>query len=98
MPDYGRYFNSDALAAFRDALSAIAGISTDRRAVLTGEIIDCASHRYDAWVTSLATARLAGMQAVKHGNQVGAWGAVRGIQRRAAHRRACLRLPFRREP
>jgi hypothetical protein len=80
--DYSRYFNSDALAAFRDALSAIAGISTDRRAVLTGEIIDCASHRYDAWVTSLATSRLAGMQAVKRGNQIGAWGAVRGIQRR----------------
>ena len=80
--DYTRYFNSDALAAFRDALSAIAGISTDRRAVLTGEIIDCASHRYDAWVTSLATSRLAGMQAVKRGIQVGAWGAVRGIQRR----------------
>jgi len=82
VPDYGRYFNSDALAAFRDALSAIAGIPTDRRAVLTGEIIDCASHRYDAWVTSLATARLAGMQTVKRGNQIGAWGAVRGIQRR----------------
>jgi hypothetical protein len=81
-PDYGRYFNSDALAAFRDALSAIAGIPTDRRAALTGEIIDSASHRYDAWVTSLATSRLAGMQSVKRGNQVGAWGAVRGIQRR----------------
>ena len=80
--DYTRYFNSDALAAFRDALSAISGISTDRRAVLTGEIIDCASHRYDAWVTSLATSRLAGMQAVKRGNQIGAWGAVRNIQRR----------------
>jgi hypothetical protein len=81
-PDYGRYFNSDALAAFRDALSAIAGISTDRRAVLTGEIIDCASHRYDAWVTSLAMSRLTGMQSVKRGNQIGAWGAVRGIARR----------------
>src|SRR5262249_26864044 len=79
VPDYGRYFNSDAL---RDALSAIAGIPTDRRAVLTGEAIDCASHRYDAWVTSLATARLAGMRSVKRGNQIGAWGAVRGIRRR----------------
>jgi len=82
VPDYGRYFNSDALAAFRDALSAIAGIPTDRRAVLTGEIVDCASHRYDAWVTSLAMSRLAGMQSVKRGNQIGAWGAVRAIQRR----------------
>jgi hypothetical protein len=82
VPDYTRYFNSDALAAFRDAVGSLSGISTDRRATLTGEIIDCASHRYDAWVTSLATARLAGMQATKRGNQVGAWGAVRGIQRR----------------
>jgi hypothetical protein len=78
-----RYFDSDALAAFRDALPAIAGIATDRRAVLTGEIIDCASHRYDAWVTSLATSRLTEMRSAKPlGNQVGAWGAVRGVQRR----------------
>lgn len=82
VPDYTRYFNSDALAAFRDALGPLAGISTERRAVLAGEIIDCASHRYDAWVTSLATARLAGMQATKRGNQIGAWGAVRGVARR----------------
>jgi hypothetical protein len=82
VPDYTRYFNSDALAAFRDALAPLAGISTDRRAVLAGEILDCASHRYDAWVTSLATARLAGMQASKQGNQVGAWGAVRSVRRR----------------
>ena len=81
--DYTRYFDSDALAAFRDALAAIAGIATDRRAVLTGEILDCASHRYDAWVTSLATSRLAGMRALKPGNQIGAWGAVRDVQRRA---------------
>ena len=82
VPDYTRYFNSDALAAFRDALAPLAGISTDRRAVLAGEIIDCASHRYDAWVTSLASARLAGMRATKRGNQIGAWGAVRGVARR----------------
>jgi hypothetical protein len=81
-PDYVRYFNSDALAAFRDAVGPLSGIATDRRATLAGQIIDCASHRYDAWVTSLATARLAGMQSRKRGAQVGAWGAVRGIQRR----------------
>jgi hypothetical protein len=78
-----RYFDSDALAAFRDALAAIAGIATERRAVLTGEILDCASHRYDGWVTSLASSRLAALRAIKgRGNQVGAWGAVRGVQRR----------------
>ena len=82
--DVTRYFNSDALAAFRDSLVPLVGIATPRRAVLTGEIIDCASYRYDAWVTSLATARLAGMQARKPGIQVGAWGAVHGIRRRQA--------------
>jgi hypothetical protein len=81
-PDTTRYFNSDALAAFRDAVAAIAAIPTARRAELTGEILDCASHRYDAWVTSIASARLAGMRAARAGNQIGAWGAVRGIQRR----------------
>jgi hypothetical protein len=55
VPDYTRYFNSDALAAFRDALAPLTGIATDRRAVLTGEIIDCASHRTTR-VTSLASA------------------------------------------
>ena len=60
--------------------------------MLTGEILDCASHRYDAWVTSLAKSRLAALRAIKaRGNQVGAWGAVRGIQRRAAGRGAGVR-------
>ncbi len=81
--DLTRYFNSDALADFRDALAAIGAIPPARRATLAGEILDCASHRYDAWVTSLATARLAGMRATQATNQVGAWGAVVGITRRA---------------
>jgi hypothetical protein len=82
-PNDTRYFDSDALAAFRDALPAIAGISTSRRAVLTGEILDCASHRYDAWMTSLATSRLSAMRSARPlGNQLGAWGCVRAVQRR----------------
>lgn len=81
--DTTRYFNSDALAAFRDAVGAVASIATERRATLAGEILDCGSHRYDAWVTSLATARLAGMRATTAANQIGAWGAVGTIQRRS---------------
>jgi len=81
-PDFTRYFNSDALAAFRDALAPLADMPTSRRAVLAGEIIDCASHRYDAWVTSLATARLRALRGIKRGAQLGAWGTVRGIERR----------------
>ena len=83
VPDLTRYFNSDALAAFRDALAPLGGIPASRRAVLAGEIIDCASHRYDAWVTSLAAARLKAMRKVKQGAQLGAWGTVSRIERRA---------------
>ncbi len=82
VPDLTRYFNSDALAAFRDALAPLSSITTSRRAVLAGEIIDCASHRYDAWVTSLAAARLKAMRKVKQGVQLGAWGTVSRIERR----------------
>lgn len=82
VPDLTRYFNSDALAAFRDALAPLSSIATSRRAVLAGEIIDCASHRYDAWVTSLAAARLKAMRKVKQGVQLGAWGTVSRIERR----------------
>lgn len=83
LTDLARYDNSDALAEFGHALAALAPISTARRATLTGEILDCASHRYDAWVTSVATARLAGVRASQPTNLVGAWGAVVGVQRRA---------------
>ncbi len=50
---------------------------------LAGEVLDCASHRYDAWVTSLATKRLDQLrQARPTGLQLGAWGLVERVQRR----------------
>ncbi len=86
-PDLGRYFTSDALAALSAAIGAIGAIPFDRRAVFTGDILDTSSHRYDAWVTSLATARLAELRSrpadVAGGSQLGAWGVVRGLDRRA---------------
>jgi hypothetical protein len=85
-PDFATYFTSDALAALSAAINAIGNIPTDRRAVFTGDILDTSSHRYDAWVTSIATARLAGMRSgpgdVAGGSQLGAWGVVRGLDRR----------------
>jgi hypothetical protein len=84
--DLGRYFTSDALAALSTAIGTIGGIPTDRRGVFTGDILDTSSHRYDAWVTSLATSRLAELRSgpgdVAGGSQLGAWGVVQGLDRR----------------
>ena len=76
-PDLSRYFTSDALAALSEAIGAIGSIPTDRRGIFTGDILDTSSHRYDAWVTSLATSRLADLRAgpsdAAGGSQLGAW-------------------------
>lgn len=78
-----RYNPADALAGFRDALAELEAIPASRRARLTGEALDCASHRYDAWATSIASRRLARMRANQPtGVGLGAWGVVRGIARR----------------
>ncbi len=81
--DVARYFNSDAVVAFNAARGDLRAIPTDRRARLTGEALDCASHRYDAWTTSLATHRLEQLRAARPtGTQLGAWGYVHGVRRR----------------
>ena len=54
---------------------------TAERARLVAEVLDCASHRYDAWVTSVATARLARLRAARPtGLAVGAYGAVEDLR------------------
>ncbi len=60
--DLGRYRHLDAFRTFRSAHADLAAIPVERRARLAGEVLDCASHRYDAWVTSLATRRLAALR------------------------------------
>ena len=78
-----RYLFSDAVRAFIDALADLRRIPTAARARLVGEALDCSSHRYDAWVTSLASKRLAEMRAARpDGLQLGAWGYVHGVTRR----------------
>ena len=81
--DAGHYRHAEASGAFRGALEDLVAIPTDRRARLAGEVLDAASHRYDAWVTSLATRRLGQLrEANPTGLQLGAWGVVQGIRRR----------------
>ena len=54
--------------------------STAERARLLAETLDCASHRYDAWVTSLATRRLAALRADRpQGLAVGAYGVLEDL-------------------
>jgi hypothetical protein len=71
----------------RDLLAAadeLAPLTVEERARLTGQALDAASHRYDAWVTSLATRRLDEMRArASAGVQLGAWGYVSGFSARA---------------
>ena len=46
------------MRAFLDAVTELERIPTATRGRLAGEALDVSSHRYDAWVTSLATQRL----------------------------------------
>ncbi|CAN5538984.1 hypothetical protein BH09ACT7_BH09ACT7_35350 [soil metagenome] len=72
---------AERLAEIRAAIAAIAAIdSTTERALLLSETLDCASHRLDAWLTSLAARRLADARARGvRGLAVGAYGWVEGI-------------------
>jgi hypothetical protein len=78
--DLGLYTGTDAVRAFSASLAQLATLPVDQRALITGQVVDSASHRYDAWVTSLATRRLAALRATTpSGIQLGAWGHVDGF-------------------
>ncbi len=65
------------------AAEAAANLAPDRAALLLGEALDVASHRFDAWVTSLATRRLSDLRAATPaGITLGAYGAVEDLVRR----------------
>jgi hypothetical protein len=74
-------------AAYADTLQAaeaVANLAPDRAALLLGEALDVASHRYDAWVTSLATRRLSDLRAATPtGVTLGAYGAVEDLARKS---------------
>ncbi len=65
-----------------DAAEAVAGLPPARAALLLGEALDVASHRIDAWITSLATSRLSDLRtATPTGVTLGAYGAVEDLGR-----------------
>ena len=65
------------------AAEAAANLAPDRAALLLGEALDVASHRFDAWITSLATRRLSDLRAATPaGITLGAYGAVEDLVRR----------------
>ncbi len=64
------------------AAEAAAQLDPDRAALLLGESLDIASHRVDAWVTSLAARRLAELRAAQPvGITLGAYGTVEDLNR-----------------
>ena len=71
-------------AQFRAALQRLARIPSAELARLTADTLDCASHRLDAWITSLATRRLAAVRKDGTGCHIGAFGYVEKLAPRAA--------------
>jgi hypothetical protein len=64
---------------FNDALQTLAGIDDEReRELLLCETLDLASHRLDAWITSLASSRLASLRGAG-GAVIGAYAWVENI-------------------
>jgi len=72
---------SDAMATLEHALRAITAVPVTRLPELLLEVIDVYSHRLDAWVTSLASRRLAELQAAGAGGvRIGGYGWVEDLR------------------
>jgi hypothetical protein len=70
---------------FAAALQTLEGVSRERLELLLGETLDCCSHRLDAWLTSVATRRLADLRRDRPtGIGLGAFGVVEDLKRRPA--------------
>lgn len=68
-------------SAVVDALETLESVEEGRVERLLRETVDLATHRFDAWVTSLATRRLDGMREIHGGGlHVGAYGYVEDLQ------------------
>lgn len=71
-------------AAMTAALETLLATTTAERSLLLAEVLDACSHRLDAWLTSIATHRLAALrQARPTGVGLGAYAWVEGL--RPAH-------------
>jgi hypothetical protein len=74
------------LAGYGAALDTLQQVPTAELERLTGETLDVASHRLDAWVTSLATRKLDRLRATSpRGLHVGAFGWVENLRPNRAH-------------
>ncbi|HVG77319.1 MAG TPA: hypothetical protein VNF03_04210 [Patescibacteria group bacterium] len=70
-----------AIGEFRAALQRLAGLDTATLQRHLGGTLDLASHRLDAWITSLATKRLAEMRRTRPlGLAVGGFGWVENLK------------------
>lgn len=72
------------LASYNAALETLSGLSTAELERLLGETLAVCSHRLDAWITALATQRLADMREDKQGMpvngiQLGAFGWAESV-------------------
>jgi hypothetical protein len=71
---------SARLAEFWEAAQLLVKADVDQRDHAVSETLDCASHRYDAWLTSLPTSRLRQLRgSVPGGVLLGAYGWVEGL-------------------
>ncbi len=71
---------SSALGPYLESLKVLAALPSAELNRRFGETLDCFSHRLDAWITSLATARLATLRAAAPtGCHVGAFGWVENV-------------------
>ncbi len=72
---------------YREVLARLAMIPTAELERLLTETLDTCSHRVDAWITSMATRRLAAMRAVApEGIYLGAYAWVENLRRRTTPR------------
>ncbi len=68
------------MVTLEGALRAVAAVPPARLPELLLEVVDVYSHRLDAWVTSLATRRLAAMRRDVDGARVGGYGWVEDLR------------------
>jgi hypothetical protein len=71
----------DDLARFRETVGSLAGFDVPTLERHLAQTLDATAHRLDAWVTSLATRRLAEMRAQRpEGLRVGGYGWVENLR------------------
>ncbi|MBC7925167.1 MAG: hypothetical protein H7039_05875 [Bryobacteraceae bacterium] len=72
--------NLTELAQHKIAVKSLSRLPISELERLTAETLDASSHRLDAWITALATERLASMRAVTpRGSHVGAYAWLDGL-------------------